>query len=142
MLDQSTVTISRRNLLKSSALLAVPAPAAAPWYDRPMRWGQLTLVENDPPTLDVGYWLDYFQRCHCDAVTLSAGGVVAFYPSKVPMHYVSSFFGTRDSFGSLYRGCQKLGMVVVARVDPHAAREDMRQAHPEWMRVDESGNMV
>jgi hypothetical protein len=30
-----------------------------------MRWGQLTLVENDPPKLDVGYWLDYFKRCRC-----------------------------------------------------------------------------
>jgi hypothetical protein len=133
--------LSRRDLLKTSGLLAMPAKAE-PWYGRPMRWGQLTLVENDPPTLDVPYWLNNFQRCHCDAVTLSAGGVVAFYPSKVPMHYVSSYLGDRDSFGDLCRGCQKLGMVVVARVDPHAAREDMRQAHPEWMRVDESGNMV
>jgi len=137
----NSMPLSRRDLLKSSALLAVPA-TAAPWYDRPMRWGQLTLVENDPPSLDVQYWLNYFQRCHCDAVTLSAGGVVAFYPSQVPLHYVSSYLGGRDSFGDLCRGCQKLGMVVVARVDPHAAHEDMYRAHPEWMRVDEQGNIV
>ena len=57
---------------------AVPLARAAGWYNRPMRWGQLTLVENDPPKLDVPYWLDYFRRTYCDAVTLSAGGVVAF----------------------------------------------------------------
>ena len=106
-----------------------------------MRWGQLTLVENDPPDLNVGYWLDYFQRCRCDAVTLSAGGVMAFYPTKVPLHYRSRYLGDHDSFGELCRGCQKLGMVVVARVDPHAVHEDMYRAHPEWMAVDRQGTV-
>src|SRR5262249_35437369 len=104
-------------------------------------WGQLTLVETDPPKLDVQYWLDYFKRTYCDAVTLSAGGVVAFYPTKVPMHYASSYLGGRDSFGDLCRGCQQMGMVVVARVDPHAVHEDIRQAHPEWLQRDENGEI-
>jgi hypothetical protein len=130
--------ISRRELLQTPALLAMQG-GAAPWYDRPMRWGQLTLVENDPPKLDVGYWLDYFKRCRCDAVTLSAGGVVAYYPTKVPLHYRSAYLGDKDSFGDLCRGCRKLGMVVVARVDPHAIHEDGYRAHPEWAAVDERG---
>jgi hypothetical protein len=32
------------------------------WFDRPMRWAQLTLVENDPGRYDVQFWLDYFRR--------------------------------------------------------------------------------
>ena len=132
--------LTRRELLQSSALLSFQG-GKVPWYDRPMRWGQLTLVENDPPKLDAAYWLDYFARSRCDAVTLSAGGVVAYYPTKIPMHYRSAWLGDRDSFGDLCRGCQKLGMVVVARVDPHAVHEDMRQAHPEWLAVDEQGNI-
>jgi hypothetical protein len=130
--------LSRRDVLKTAALLPF-ASTAAPWYGKPMRWGQLTLVEDDPPKLNVQYWLDYFKRTHCDAVTLSAGGVVAFYPTKVPMHYRSAFLGDRDSFGDLCRGCQKMGMVVVARVDPHAAYEETRRKHPEWLQVDEKG---
>jgi|GEM_PF-4071373 len=27
------------------------------WFDRPMRWAQLTLVENDPAQYDVDFWL-------------------------------------------------------------------------------------
>ena len=38
-----------------------PAPAPS-WISRPMRWAQLTLVEDDPPKLDVGFWLDIFRR--------------------------------------------------------------------------------
>ena len=49
--------ISRRDFIVSSAVgvgFATRAPAVAPaeWFDRPMRWAQLTLVENDPGRYD------------------------------------------------------------------------------------------
>ena len=44
------------------------------WYSRPMRWAQLTLVEDDPGNYDLNFWLDYFRRTHSDAACLSAGG--------------------------------------------------------------------
>ncbi len=54
-----------------------------------MRWAQLTLVEDDPGQYDPTFWLDYFARTHSDAACLSAGGCVAFYPTKIPLHYRS-----------------------------------------------------
>src|SRR5574341_136027 len=63
---------------------AVSAGARRPdWTDRPMRWAQLTLVEDDPGKFDLQFWLDYFKRTHSDAVCLSAGGCVAFYPTEI-----------------------------------------------------------
>src|SRR5262245_30165293 len=62
-----------------------PAAAAPPkenWFDRPMRWAQLTLVENDPVRYDVQHWLDYFREIRADAACLSAGGCVAYYPTR------------------------------------------------------------
>ena len=56
-----------------------------------MRWAQLTLVEDDPGKFDVKFWLDYFKRTHSDAVCLSAGGCVAYYPTKVPLHHRSAW---------------------------------------------------
>ena len=49
-----------------------PAVASDGWFDRPMRWVQLTLVENDPGQFDPRFWIDYFRRLHADAATLSA----------------------------------------------------------------------
>ena len=40
-------------------------------FDRPMRWAQLTLVEDDPGQYDPQFWLDYFERVHADAACLS-----------------------------------------------------------------------
>src|SRR5580658_8964332 len=55
---------------------------SAEWYDRPMRWAQLAFVEDDPGNYDLSFWLDYFKSIHADAACLSAGGVVAFYPTE------------------------------------------------------------
>ena len=110
------------------------------WFDRPMRWAQLTLAENDPVQYDVHFWLDFFKRAKCDAACLSAAGCVAYYPSKIPYHYVTPFMKDRDCFGELYEGCRKLGMVVIARTDPHAIHQDAYEAHPEWVAIEADGS--
>jgi hypothetical protein len=117
-----------------AATLPVPS-----WVDKPMRWAQLTLVEDDTGKFDMQFWLDYFKRTKSDAVCLSAGGCVAYYPTKIPFHHRSVWLGERDVFGELLAGCRKLGMVVIARTDPHATYDDLREAHPDWIAVDSAG---
>ena len=104
-----------------------------------MRWVQLTLVENDPGRFDPQFWLDYFRRLHADAATLSAGGIVAYYPTEIPLHHRSAWLGDSDPFGTLVAGCRALGMRVVARTDPHAVRDDVRAAHPDWISTTRDG---
>jgi hypothetical protein len=118
--------------------------ASTGWFDRPMRWAQLTLAENDPAVgqYDVDFWLDYFKRAKCDAACLSAGGSVCYYPTKIPYHFMPPQMGSRDAFGELYEGCRKLGMVVIARTDPHAIHQDAYEAHPEWVMVGADGKPV
>lgn len=107
-----------------------------------MRWSQLTLVEDDPGKFDPDFWLDYFRKIKSDAVCLSAGGIVAYYPTEVPLHYRSRWLGdfkarngrfAGDPFGYLVDGCRKLNMVVIARSDPHAVLDDVQRAHPDWI---------
>ena len=147
--------ISRRTFLKATAFAGAvasvgPFPSLAfeadrplqtrpSWIDRPMRWAQLTLVEDDPGKFDLQFWLDYFKHTHSDAVCLSAGGCVAFYPTKIPFHHRSAWLGDSDPFGDLVKGCRQLNMVVAARTDPHATYDDVQAAHPDWIAVDASG---
>jgi hypothetical protein len=104
-----------------------------------MRWAQLTLVEDDPGKFDPQFWLDYFQRTHSNAVCLSAGGCVAYYPTQVPFHHRSAWLKDSDPFGTLVAGCRKLDMVILARTDPHATYDDVHDAHPDWIAVDSNG---
>ncbi len=141
---------SRRDFLVNVALTSTAAvlphnnvaaapPAATDWFDRPMRWAQLTLVENDPGQYDPNFWLDYFKRIHADAACLSAGGCVAYYPTKIPLHYRSAWMKDTDPFGELLAGCRKANMTVLARTDPHAVHQDVYDAHPDWIAVDAEG---
>jgi len=134
--------LSRRSFLATPAALALPSAAPPPlptWCDRPMRWAQLTLVENDPGQFDPQFWLDYFRRTRSDAVCLSAGGVVAYYPTKIAHHHRSAWMKNSDPFGHLVAGCRKLGMVVIARTDPHSCLDSAAAAHPEWIHIDAEG---
>lgn len=146
-----TEDLSRREFLQVTAGGAFASVAGAAqsrstspgaeedWFDRPMRWVQLTLVENDPGRFDPRFWLDYFRRLHADAATLSAGGIVAYYPTDVPLHHRSAWLADTDPFGDLVKGCRAMGMRVLARTDPHAAREEVRAAHPDWISVTRDG---
>ena len=104
------------------------------WFDKPMRWAQLTLVEDDPAHYDLNFWLDYFKRTHSDAACLSAGGCVAYYPTQIPYHHRSAWMGgatgPADPLGDLIRGCRELDMVVIVRTDPHSVLQDAYEAHP------------
>ncbi|MGE5646196.1 MAG: alpha-amylase family protein [Acidobacteriota bacterium] len=137
------MSVTRREFLSATAALALePAraqPAPSTPLDRPMRWAQLTLVEDDPGKYDPAFWLDYFKRTHSDAACLSAGGCVAYYPTQVPLHYRSKWLGNRDAFGELVQGCRALNMTVIARTDPHAAHQDVFDAHPDWIATGPDG---
>jgi hypothetical protein len=110
------------------------------WTDRPMRWAQLAFVETDPASCDPSFWLDYFKRIRADGACLSAGGYVAYYPTVIPLHHRSQWLGDGDLFGEMVAGCRQLGMVILARTDPHAIHQDAATAHPEWVAVDIQGN--
>lgn len=109
------------------------------WFSRPMRWAQLTLVENDPGNFDPDFWLDYFRRVHADGAVLSAGGIVAYYPTDIPYHHRSMWLNGTDPFGYLVKGCREMNMSVIARSDPHAAWQNVYEAHPDWIAVTAEG---
>lgn len=109
------------------------------WYKTATRWTQLTLTESDPKHFDPQFWIDVMRENRSNATCLSAGGYMAFYPTKIPFHYRSQFLGDSDPFGTLVDGARSLDMHVMARVDSHAIHADALQAHPEWAALDEHG---
>src|ERR1017187_7653993 len=125
-----------------SPAMGLADSSSAGWYDRPMRWAQLAFVEDDPGNYDLSFWLNYFKSVHADAACLSAGGVVAFYPTELPLQQRSAWLGDRDAFGDLLAACRAMGMNVIARTDAHACWQKIYDAHPDWIRVDADGKPV
>ena len=142
----------RRKFIKSTSLITGTVSFVNPsmwantgfqndatWFNLPMRWAQLTLVENDPGNFDPDFWLSYFKQIHADGTTLSAGGVVAYYPTDVPFHHRSNWLGDSDPFGYLVEGSRKMNMSIIARTDPHATWQNVHDAHPDWIAVTVDG---
>lgn len=122
-----------------SSMAEMKSFVETPWYEKSMRWAQLAFVENDPGLFDPDFWLSYFKRIHADGALLSAGGIVAFYPSNIPLHHRSDFLNNADPLGYMVSGCRKMNMSVLLRTDPHAARQEVYDAHPDRIAVSADG---
>jgi hypothetical protein len=120
---------------------AAPAlsPAGQPWYRRTLRWGQTNITEIDPARYDTAWWRRHWKRTGTQGVIVNAGGIVAYYPSRVPLHRPAERLGGRDLFGELCRAAHDDGLAVFARMDSNRAHEDLHRAHPDWFAVDQIG---
>ena len=122
--------------------LALPAEAAGrnvPWYRRAYLWGQTNITEKDPIRYDIDWWRGYWKRTQVQAVIINAGGIVAYYPSKFPLHHRAEFLGDRDLFGELTKAAHDDGIFVMARMDSNRTDEDFFKAHPDWFARDVTG---
>ena len=108
-------------------------------FNNAMRWAQLAFVESDPGNYDPAFWLDFFKKIRAQGALLSAGGIVAFYPTAIPLHHRSDWLNNKDVLGELVKGCRKMNMSVILRTDPHAARQNMVDAHPDYIHVSADG---
>ena len=113
--------------------------AGLPWSNNAMRWAQVAFTEEDPPRYDPDFWFDLFRKAHINAVCLSAGGDIAFYPTQVPLHKRARDLGDRDMLGEMIAGARKQAISIVCRVDPHAMSEEAYAAHPEWAACTQDG---
>lgn len=111
-----------------------------PWFRRVTRWGQTNITEKDPLHYDIERWRKQWKATATQGVIINAGGIVAYYPSKVPMHQQAQYLGDRDLFGDLCAAAHRDGLAVFARMDSNRAHEELYKAHPDWFSIDAAGN--
>jgi len=97
------------------------ADAKVPWFRRTLRWGQVNLTEIDPTRFDTAWWRGQWKRTCLQGVIVNAGGIVAYYPTQVPLHRRAKYLGDRDLFGELRAAAREDGLAVFARMDSNRA---------------------
>lgn len=138
----ATVTLTSTNLFSLAAVSSadeLKSPGEIPWYKRVTRWGQTNITEKDPIIYDIGWWRNHWRNTQTQGVIVNAGGIVAYYPTKIPLHYQARYLQGRDLFGDLCRAAHEDGLVVFARMDSNRANEEFYKAHPDWFAIDEKG---
>src|SRR5215472_6642135 len=111
----------------------------SPWYRRALRWGQTNINESDPRQYDIPWWRQHWKRAQVQGVIINAGGIVAYYPSKFPLHHRAAALGDRDLYGDLARAAHDDGLAVLARMDSNRVHEDFYHEHADWFTRDSRG---
>ena len=147
-MNNSETAITRREFTAGLAVTATAlgqeraAPPQPLWYQRIRRLGQTNINEKDAATLDVDKWVRYWASLKVDGVIASAGGIMAFYPTTVPLHRKSRYLGSRDLFGEYSRAVKRAELRVIARLDPTLAFAEALEARPDWFARDPAGKPV
>ena len=138
----ATVTLASANFLS----LAVNSSgnnqeyeAKNPWYRRVTRWGQINITLDNAGNFDIEWWRQYWKRTLTEGIIINAGGIYAYYPSEVPLHFRAPLLGDNDLFGDLCRTAHEDGLVVFARMDSGRANEEFYKMHPDWFAIDATG---
>lgn len=135
----SPIAVSLVGGVTETRVAATQSEDEAPWYRRTYRWGQTNINEKDPIRYDIEWWREYWRRTQTQGLVINAGGIVAYYPSKLPLHHHAQHLNGRDLYGELTRAAHEDGLVVFARMDSNRAHEPLYKAHPGWFAVDAEG---
>lgn len=139
----ATVTLAGVDLIPFTANSQVGNPEQngdTPWYRRLTRWGQTNISERDPAHYDIAWWRKHWRNTLTQGIIVNAGGIVAYYPSKIPLHHQAQFLEGRDLFGDLCKAAHEEGLAVFARMDSNRAHEEFYQAHPDWFTLNADGD--
>ena len=132
-----SMQLSRRHFLASASALPLLATTPSiirtrPWYQKMRRCGEVNFDETDPGRLDIAECVEYWSSLKVDALLVNAGGMAAFYPTKIPGHHRSESLGEGDLFGDFAKAAKERGIRVVARLDCNLAHPEALQLRPEW----------
>ena len=81
------VTFAADKPLGEKTVIAIETPL----FKKLTRWGQTNITEPDPQQYDIAWWRKQWKRTQVQGVIINAGGIVSYYPSKVPLHKTSLF---------------------------------------------------
>ncbi len=112
-----------------------------PWWQDAFRIFQTNLRETDA-VLDVERVLDDLQSFHANAWLLNTGGIVSFYPSRLPFQHPSPWLKERpsgDLVGDAVRAAHQRGVKVISRFDFSKLHRDLYEKHPDWFFINREG---
>jgi hypothetical protein len=100
------------------------------WMTEPLRWVQTNLRQTDA-SVDARQLVSQAADLRANVLHFSVGGIVAFYPTKVPFHYPPPHL-KGDLLGDVIREAHARKIRVVGRFDLSKTQKAVFDAHPEW----------
>lgn len=110
------------------------------FWRRPFRVMRFDLRPTDARGLDPRRLVSQTLEYGANVMLVNAGGVVAWYPSRLAHHPVNEYM-RGDLLGALLREAHRQGLKVLARLDLSVNRAELYEERPEWFQVTARGEV-
>jgi hypothetical protein len=100
------------------------------WLDETIRLVQTNLRETDAG-LDPARLVCGVQELGANTLLFNAGGLVAWYPTRLPYHRVNPYL-KGDLLGATVEAAHRAGLRILARLDLSKCPQPALDERPEW----------
>jgi hypothetical protein len=116
-------------------------PDSLPWWKR----NNLRVIQVNLPGYEGGLnpdsLVDDLVRFSANTLIINAGGIMAFYPTKLESQYTNPHMNP-TMLGEVVRKCHEHGIKVITRFDFSRAHESIFKVHPDWFYVSPKGERI
>lgn len=113
------------------------------WWQKPLRIIQFNLQVKDAPLMDADKIVRECKELGGNAMTINAGGIAAWYPSKVRFHHVNEYMAEgRDILYELIEASHARDIKIMARIDFAMAEDYIYHQNPQWFVRDPDGSPI
>jgi len=117
------------------------APALPWWKQNNLRVIQTNLPDYEAASLDADSVVKDLQDFSANVLLINAGGIMAFYPTKLDFQYTNPYMKPR-TLGDIIRKCHERGIHVIVRFDFSRVQESIFKAHPDWCYISPKGERI
>ena len=113
-----------------------------PWWKRNnLRVIQVNLPAYEAATLNADSLVYDLVANSANTVIINAGGIMAFYPTKLPFHYTNPYMKL-NTLKDVVKKCHEKNIKVIVRFDFSRVHESIYKQHPDWCYISLAGERI
>ncbi|OKS87159.1 alpha-amylase family protein [Mucilaginibacter polytrichastri] len=112
------------------------------WKQNNLRVIQANLPDYKAATLNPDSLVEDLMACSANTLIINAGGIMAFYPTKLDFEYTNPYLKPNNMLGNVVAKCHQHGIKVIVRFDFSRVHESIFKAHPDWCYISPKGERI
>ncbi len=111
------------------------------WKKNNLRVIQMNLPDYEAATLNADSVVADLLNVHANTLIINAGGIMAFYPTALPFHYINPHMKP-NTLGDIVSKCHQHTIKVIVRFDFSRIHESVFLQNPDWCYLSPTGERM
>jgi hypothetical protein len=111
------------------------------WKKNNLRVIQLNLPDYEAATIQPIEIVEDLEKHAANTLIINAGGIMAFYPSKLASHYINPYMRP-GVLSQVIKKCHEKNIKVMVRFDFSRADKSIFEKHPDWFYISPKGERM